>query len=94
MHKHRLLNVLTDLNIKLAHSDIEADVEFKKFDDSQLGICFTHFSDYYEYHKESLCIFEWYTEEFALEIFNQIKQVMTGERLVTDEGNSNVSNQT
>ncbi|WP_436958478.1 hypothetical protein [Staphylococcus succinus] len=93
MHKHRLLNILTDLNIKLAHSDIEAHVLFKQFDDGQLGIAFTHYSDYYLKNEESLYIFDWHEKEVALEIFNHIKEVMIGERLVTDERNSDVSNQ-
>lgn len=94
MYKHRLLNIATDLNIKLAHSDIEGHVMFKQFDDGELGVCFTHFSDYYRGGWKSLHIFDHHTVVEALEIFNDIKQVMAGERLVTDERNSDISNQT
>lgn len=94
MQKHRLLNILTDLNIKLAHSDIEGHVMFKQFDDGELGICFTHFSDYYSGGWSSLHIFDHQSENDALTIFNHMKDVLACERLVTDERNSNVSNQT
>lgn len=94
MQKHRLLNILTDLNIKLAHSDIEGHVIFKQFDGGELGICFTHFSDYYVGGWKSLHIFEHYSENDALQTFNEIKEVISGERLITDERNSNVLNQT
>ena len=93
MNKHRLLNILTDLNIKLAHSDIEARILFNKFDDGQLGIAFTHFSDYYEDDARSLHIFEHHDKETALNTFNHIKEVLAGERLVTDERNSDLSTQ-
>lgn len=93
MQKHRLLNILTDLNIKLAHSDIEGHVMFKQFDGGELGVCFTHFSDYYEKGYASMYIFNHNTVVEALETFNDIKLVITGERLVTDERNSDVSNQ-
>ncbi|HJG40247.1 hypothetical protein [Staphylococcus sp. GDB20D115P1] len=92
MNKHRLLNILTDLSIKLAHSDIEAHILFKQFDDGQLGIAFTHFSDYYEEGNRSLYIFDYHDKETALNKFNHIKEVLVGERLVTDERNSDVSN--
>lgn len=93
MHKHRLLNIVTDLNIKLAHSDIEGHVIFKQFDGAELGVAFTHFSDYYEKGYASMYIFDHHTVVEAIEIFNDIKQVMVGERLVTDERNSDLSNQ-
>lgn len=94
MQKHKLLYIAKNLNHQLAHSDIEAHVLVKKFDDGELGICFTHYSDYYEDNYKSLYIFEWHGEVEALEISNHMIDVMTGERLVTDERNSNVSNQT
>ncbi|MDW3983156.1 hypothetical protein QI298_09985 [Staphylococcus saprophyticus] len=90
MQKHRLLNILRDLNIKLAHSDIEAHVMFKQFDDGELGICFTHFSDYYEKGYASMYIFNHNTVVEALETFNDIKLVITGERLVTDERSDHI----
>lgn len=92
MHKHRLLNIVTDLNIKLAHSDIEGHVIFKQFDGSELGVAFTHFSDYYEKGYATLYIFDHYSTSDAIFKFNEIKEVMSGERLITDERNSDVLN--
>lgn len=92
MYKRRLLNIASVLNIKLAYSDIEAHVIFKQFDGSELGVAFTHFSDYYEKGYASMYIFDHHTVVEALEIFNDIKLVITGERLVTDERNSDVFN--
>ncbi|WP_039067705.1 hypothetical protein [Staphylococcus shinii] len=92
MHKHRLLNIVTDLNIKLAHSDIEGHVIFKQFDGSEIGVAFTHFSDYYEKGYATLYIFDHHSISDAIVKFNEIKEVMSGERLITDERNSDVLN--
>lgn len=92
MYKQRLLNMSYDLNIKLAYSDIEAHVVFKNFDDETLGIAFTHFSDYYEKGYDSIHIYDWHKLEDAKQSFEAIKEVMAGERLVTDEADSHVSN--
>lgn len=92
MNKHRLLNMSYDLNIKLAYSDIEGHVMFKQFDDETLGIAFTHFSDYYEKGYGSIHIYGWHELEDAKQAFETIKEVIAGERLVTDEADSHVPN--
>lgn len=92
MNKQRLLNMSYDLNIKLAYSDIEAHVIFKHFDEGTLGIAFTHFSDYYEKGYGSIRIYDWHELEDAKQSFEAIKEVIAGERLVTDETDSHVSN--
>lgn len=90
MNKHRLLNMSYDLNIKLAYSDIEGHIMFKQFDDETLGIAFTHFSDYYEKGYGSIHIYDWHPLEVAKQSFEAIKEVIAGERLVTDEAEINV----
>ena len=90
MNKQRLLNMSYDLNIKLAYSDIEAHVMFKQFDEGTLGIAFTHFSDYYEKGYGSIHIYDWHEIEDAKHSFKAIKEVMAGERLVTDETEINI----
>jgi (2Fe-2S) ferredoxin len=92
MNKQRLLNMAYDLNIKLAYSDIEGEVVFKQFEDESLGIAFTHFSDYYKEGCAFLDIFDWYKTVDAEQLFTAIKEVMTGERLVTDETDSHLPN--
>jgi hypothetical protein len=92
MNKQRLLNMSYDLNIKLAYSDIEGHITFKQFDDETLGIAFTHFSDYYEKGCGSIHIYGWHELEDAKQSFEAIKEVIAGERLVTDETDSHVPN--
>lgn len=92
MNKHRLLNISYDLNIKLAHADMEGQIVFKQFDDGHLGIAFTHYSDYYEKGYYTNYIFEWYSTEKVIEVFEHIKEVIAGERLASDETDSHVPN--
>jgi hypothetical protein len=92
MNTHRLLNMSHDLNIKLAYSHIEGHVTFKQFDDATLGIAFTHFSDYYEKGYGSIHIYNWHDLENAKQSFETIKEVMAGERLITDEKDNHILN--
>lgn len=92
MNQHRLLNMSYDLNIKLAYSHIEGHVTFKQFDDATLGIAFTHFSDYYEKGYASIHIYDWHKQEEAKEALKAMKEVMAGERLITDETDSHIPN--
>lgn len=90
MQNHKLKKLGHDLMNQLIYSDIEADVVFKKFDSEEMGICFSHYCDYYENGRKSLFIFNFYTEDEALEVFSHMKDVMAGLRLVTDERSNHV----
>ena len=94
MHKHRLLNIVTDLNGKLIHSDIEGSVTLQQFEDGEFGVNLTYFKNTCIKSRETLFIFEHHTTDEGMKIFGQMKNILTNERLVTDERNSDVSNQT
>ncbi|MFQ3853680.1 hypothetical protein [Staphylococcus parequorum] len=93
MHKHRLLNIASDLNEKLIHSDIEGSVTLQQFEDGEFGVSLTYFENTCIKSHETLFIFEHYTTDEGMKTFGQMKYILTGERLVTDERNSDVSNQ-
>lgn len=93
MHKQRLLNIATYLNIKLAHSDIEGSVALRQFEDGEFGVSLTYFENTCIKSRETLFIFEHYTTDEGTKIFGQMKDILTGERLVTGERNSDVFNQ-
>lgn len=93
MHKHRLLNIVTDLNEKLIHSDIEGSVTLQQFEDGEFGVNLTYFKNTCIKSRETLFIFEHHTTDEGMKIFGQMKNILTSERLITDERNCYVPNQ-
>ncbi|WP_239700318.1 hypothetical protein [Mammaliicoccus sp. D-M17] len=85
MDKSRLANLASYLIIKQIYSDSEIDVMTKVFDDGQFGIIVVHFDDRYDYHNKSLTIYEWHSDAHIMRTFEYMKDVIAGERLVTDE---------
>lgn len=85
MDKSRLANLASDLIIKQIYSDSEVDVMTKNFHDGQFGIIVVHFDDRYKYHNKSLTIFEWQDDEEIMSTFEQMKDVIVGERLIENE---------
>ena len=94
MLKHRLLNIASDLNEKLIHSDIEASVTFQQFEDGEFGVNLTYFENTCIKSREAIFIFEHHTPDEGMKRFRQMKNILTSERLVTDERNSDIPNQT
>lgn len=85
MDKSRLVNLATDLLIKVAHSDSEMNLEVRNFDGGELGIVLYHFDDRYKSKCEYLPIYHWQDDEDIIARFEHMKDVITGERLITDE---------
>ncbi|WP_239700248.1 hypothetical protein [Mammaliicoccus sp. D-M17] len=85
MDKSRLANLASDLIIKQIYSDLEVDVMTKIFDDGQFGIIVAHFDDRYDYHNKSLTIYERHSDAHIMRTFEYMKDVIAGERLITDE---------
>lgn len=85
MDKTRLANLASDLIIKQIYSDSEVDVMTKNFHDGQFGIIVLHFDDRYDYHNKSLTIYEWQDDEEIMSTFEQMKDVIAGERLIENE---------
>lgn len=85
MDKTRLVNLASDLLIKVAHSDLEINLEFRNYDGGELGFNIVHFDDRYESGCEYLMIYHWLNEEEIMARFEQMKEVIAGERLITNE---------
>lgn len=85
MDKSRLANLASDLIIKQIYSDSEVDVMTKIFDDGQFGIIIVHFDDRYDSHNKSLTIYEWHSDAHIMRTFEYMKDVIAGERLITNE---------
>lgn len=85
MDKTRLVNLATDLIIKQIYSDLECHISTWLFDDDTFSIQLTHLDDRYEHGNETLRIYEWQSDEQILSTFEQMKDVIAGERLITNE---------
>ncbi|MBF9298763.1 hypothetical protein [Mammaliicoccus sciuri] len=85
MDKTRLVNLATDLMIKQIYSGLECSIETLLFDDGTFSIQLTHLDDRYEYNNETLRIYEWQSDEQILSTFEQMKDVIAGERLIENE---------
>ena len=85
MDRTRLVNLATDLIIKQIYSDLECSVSNWLFDDGTYSVQLTHFDDRYPNGNRTLRIFQWQSDEQILSTFEQMKDVITGERLIPDE---------
>ncbi|MCQ9304967.1 hypothetical protein [Mammaliicoccus sciuri] len=85
MDKTRLVNLANDLMIKQIYSGLECSIGTWLFDDGTFSIQLTHLDDRYEYNNETLRIYEWQSDEQILSTFEQMKDVIAGERLITNE---------
>ena len=85
MDRTRLANMATDLLIKVAHSDLEMNLEIRNYDGGELGVNLIHFDDRYKKYCKILSIYHWQDDEDIIAIFEQMKDVMAGERLIPDE---------
>ena len=85
MDKTRLVNMATDLLIKQIYSDLECSVSNWLFDDGTYSVQLTHFDDRYPNGNKTLRIYEWESDEQILSTFEKMKDVITGERLITNE---------
>lgn len=85
MDKTRLINLASDLLIKIAHSDLEIKLEFRNYDGGELGFNLIHFDDRYEDRVNTLFIYQWQKDDEIMTLFEQMKDVVAGERLITHE---------
>lgn len=85
MDKTRLVNLASDLLIKIAHSDLEINLEFRNYDGGELGFNLVHFDDRYEDRCDTLHIYQWQKDDEVMKLFEQMKDVIAGERLITNE---------
>lgn len=85
MDKTRLVNLASDLLIKIAHSDLEIKLEFRNYDGGELGFNLVHFDDRYEDRCYTLHIYQWQKDDEVMNLFEQMKDVIAGERLFTNE---------
>lgn len=85
MDKTRLVNLASDLLIKVAHSDLEIKLEFRNYDGRELGFNLVHFDDRYEDRCDTLHIYQWQKDNEVMNLFEQMKDVIAGERLITNE---------
>lgn len=85
MDKTKLVNLASDLLIKIAHSDLEIRLEFRNYDGGELGFNLVHFDDRYPHGNRTLRIYQWQSDEQILSAFEQMKDVISGERLIEYE---------
>lgn len=85
MDKTRLVNLASDLLIKVAHSDLEMNMEIRNYDGGELGVNLYHFDDRYETKCEYLAIYHWQDDEDIIARFEYMKDVIAGERLIENE---------
>ena len=88
MDKLRLVNMASDLMLKQVYSDLEIDVLLKNLEDGSFGIILTHLDDRYEYGNNALRIYDWQSESKIMKTFEYMKEVIAGERLITNEWNT------
>ena len=88
MDKTRLVNLANDLIIKQIYSGLECSVSNWLFDDGTYSVQLTHFDDRYPNGNRTLRIYEWESDEQILSTFEKMKDVITGERLITNEWNT------
>lgn len=85
MDRTRLVNLATDLMIEQIYSGLECSIRTWLFDDGTFSIQLTHIDDRYEYNNETLRIYDWQSDEKILSTFEQMKDIMAGERLIPDD---------
>ncbi|MCD8896554.1 hypothetical protein [Mammaliicoccus sciuri] len=85
MDKTRLVSTATDLMIKQINSGLECSIGTWLFDDGTFSIQLTHIDDRYEYNNETLRIYDWQSDEKIMNTFEQMKDVIAGERLIEYE---------
>lgn len=85
MDKTRLVNMATDLMIKQIYSGLECSVSNWLFDDGTYSVQLRHFDDRYPHGNRTLRIYQWQSDEEILSTFEQMKDVIAGERLIEYE---------
>lgn len=85
MDKTRLVNLASDLLIKVAHSDLEINLEIRNYDGGELGITLIHLDDRYKSNCKILNIYHWLDNEDIMARFEHMKDVIAGERLIENE---------
>ncbi len=85
MDKTKLVNLASDLLIKIAHSDLEIKLEFRNYDGGELGFNLIHFDDRYEDRADIIFIYQWQNDDEVMNLFEQMKDVIAGERLIENE---------
>ena len=88
MDRTRLVNLASDLIIKQIYSGLECSVSNWLFDDGTYSVQLTHFDDRYTNGNRTLRIYQWQSDEQILSTFEQMKDVIAGERLITNEWNT------
>ena len=81
----RLVNLASDLIIKQIYSGLECSVSNWLFDDGTYSVQLTHFDDRYPNGNRTLRIYQWQSDEQILSTFEQMKDVIAGETLITNE---------
>ena len=88
MDKLRLVNMASDLILKQAFSDVTTSIGTYNYDDGGMGLFFTHYDDRYLKGNKTMYIFNFYSEEKSISRLDEMREVMAGERLITDEWKS------
>ena len=85
MDKLRLVNMASDLILKQAFSDVTTSIDTYNYDAGGMGLFLTHYDDRYPKGNKTMYIFDLYSEEKSVSRLNEMKEVLAGERLITDE---------
>lgn len=88
MDKTRLVNLATDLMIKQIYSGTNCSVSSHLNEQEKQSIELTHYDSRYHFGNRSLYIFEWQSDEKIVNTFEQMKDVIAGERSITNEWNT------
>lgn len=85
MDKTRLVNLATDLLVKQIYSGMRCLISTRVTKYEKYSIELTHFDSRYKNGNRSLHIFEWEDDEEIMSTFEQMKDVIAGERLIEYE---------
>ncbi|WP_436895111.1 hypothetical protein [Mammaliicoccus sciuri] len=85
MDKTRLVNLANELLIKQIYSGLECHISTWLFDGETYSIQLNHSDNRYEHGNETLRIYEWQDDEQIISTFEQMKEVIAGERLIENE---------
>ncbi len=85
MDKTRLVNLATDLLVKQIYSGTNCWISTRLSKQEKYSIELTHYDSRYHFGNRSLYIFEWQSDRQIMNTFEQMKDVIAGERLIENE---------
>lgn len=85
MDKTKLANLASDLILRQIHSDLKISIQTVTHENGDFGIILGHRDDRYEYGSEHLAFYTFHNDAEIIRTFEHMKDVIAGERLITDE---------